>query len=124
MRFGIVISIIMTYSVMHTVDGCLYAECVCMCVHVCCCLVYTGTGVLRLSSTSTTEWCSAKASVCTLQEFALRKRTRGATCPGRRKFLSFFLYVFSNLPVSEVYQIQNEQFTTVSQDQSQKPQEE
>ena len=22
-------------SVMHTVDGCLYVECVCMCVHVC-----------------------------------------------------------------------------------------
>ena len=28
------ISKIMT-SVMHTVDGCLYVECVCMCVHVC-----------------------------------------------------------------------------------------
>ena len=53
MRFGVVISMTMT-SVMHTVDGGLYVECVCMCVHVlCCCLVYTGTGVLRLSSTST-----------------------------------------------------------------------
>ena len=51
--FGVVISMIMT-SVMHTVDGCLYVECVCMCVHVCCCLMYTRTaGVLRLSSTST-----------------------------------------------------------------------
>ena len=62
-------------SVMHTVDGCLYVECVCRCVHVCLkknqnaprpsehppasfvvstfksVYVYTGTGVLRLSST-------------------------------------------------------------------------
>ena len=30
----LVISMIMT-TVMHTVDGCLYVECVCMCVHVC-----------------------------------------------------------------------------------------
>ena len=52
MRFGVVNSMIMT-SVMHTVNGCLYVECVCMCVHVCCCLVCTGTGVLRLSPTST-----------------------------------------------------------------------
>ena len=73
----LVISMIMT-TVIHTVDGCLYVECVCMCV--CVCLkknqnaprssehppasfmkkvvstsksvcVYTGTGVLRLSST-------------------------------------------------------------------------
>ena len=73
----LVISMIMT-TVMHTVDGCLYVECVCMCVHVCLkknqnaprpsehppasffkkvvstfksVCVYTGTGVLRLSST-------------------------------------------------------------------------
>ena len=62
-------------SVMHTVDGCLYVECVCMCVHLCSkknqnaprpsehpsanfvvstfksVCVHTGTGVLRLSST-------------------------------------------------------------------------
>ena len=30
----LVISMIMT-TVMHTVDGCLYVECVCMSVHVC-----------------------------------------------------------------------------------------
>ena len=30
----LVTSMIMT-TVMHTVDGCLYVECVCMCVHVC-----------------------------------------------------------------------------------------
>ena len=70
----LVISMIMT-SVMHTVDGCLYVECVCMCVHVCLkkntnaprpsehppasfvvssfksVCVYTGTGVLGFSST-------------------------------------------------------------------------
>ena len=73
----LVISMIMT-TVMHTVDGCLYVECVCMCVHVCLkknqnaprpsehppvrflkkvvstfkyVCVYTGTSVLRLSST-------------------------------------------------------------------------
>ena len=73
----LVISMIMT-TVMHTVDGCLYVQCVCMCVHVCLkkdqnaprpsehlpasflkkvvstfksVCVYTGTGVLRLSST-------------------------------------------------------------------------
>ena len=64
-------------SVMHTVDGCLYVECVCMCVHGCLkknqnaprpsehppasfvactfksdlCACTTGTGVLRLLST-------------------------------------------------------------------------
>ena len=60
-------------SVMHTVDGCLYVECVCTCVHMClkknqnaprfsehpsfvvsafkCVCVYIGTGALRLSST-------------------------------------------------------------------------
>ena len=74
----LVISMIMT-TVMHTVDGCLYVECVRMCVHVCLkknqnaprpsehppasflekvvstfksVCVYTGTGVLRLSSTT------------------------------------------------------------------------
>ena len=70
----LVIPIIMI-SVLHTVDGCLYVECVCMCVHVCSkkkqnaprpsehppasfvvstfksVSVYTGTGALRLSST-------------------------------------------------------------------------
>ena len=73
----LVISMIMT-TMMHTVDGCLYVECVCMCEHVCfkknqnaprpsehpsasflkkivstfkSVCVYTGTGVLRLSST-------------------------------------------------------------------------
>ena len=75
----LVISMIMT-TAMHTVDGCLYVECVRMCVHVVCLkknqnaprpsehppasflekivstfksvCVYTGTGVLRLSSTT------------------------------------------------------------------------
>ena len=72
----LVISMIMT-TVIHTVDGCLYVGCVCVCVHVCLkknqneprpsehlpasfmkkdvstlksVCVYTGTGVLRLSS--------------------------------------------------------------------------
>ena len=73
----LVISMITT-TVMHTAGGCLKVECVCMCVHVCLkknqnaprpsehrpvsflkkvvstfksMCVYTGTGVLRLSST-------------------------------------------------------------------------
>ena len=97
----LVISMIMT-SVMHTVNGCLYVECVWMCVYVClkknqnaprpasehpgqfCCIhIQLCVRVHRdrcfkafvddtRSRRRPTEQCSGKASVCTAQDVALR----------------------------------------------------